>query len=80
MIGNVAEWCEDTWTGRYDEASPRPGDGLRESKHLRVRVARGGYFAGVAQISRSAFRLQMRAENPAPALGTRFVLALRLRP
>jgi formylglycine-generating enzyme required for sulfatase activity len=48
MLGNVFEWCENTWTDDYSEKSR-----AKASAH---RVSRGGSWSGVAQSVRAACR------------------------
>jgi len=54
VAGNVLEWCRDHY-GPYT-VPPAPGDGLRIHAGARLRVARGGSWAFVAQDARSANR------------------------
>lgn len=54
MHGNVWEWCRDHG-GKYLDAAPREGDGLRMHANT-TRVNRGGSFAFTAVHARSANR------------------------
>jgi hypothetical protein len=55
VLGNVWEWCRDRWSD-YDEATARPGDGLRTPRRSGSRAFRGGCFLNLAEDVRSAIR------------------------
>ncbi|MFO0980787.1 MAG: bifunctional serine/threonine-protein kinase/formylglycine-generating enzyme family protein [Planctomycetota bacterium] len=76
MLGNVSEWCMD-WYQRYDQSTPRPGDGLREKQSLAYRIQRGGSFALKANMARSAARAYESPEFKAPSTGVRAVKNLK---
>ncbi|MEL6793417.1 MAG: formylglycine-generating enzyme family protein, partial [Pseudomonadota bacterium] len=54
MLGNVYEWCEDTWTGDY--RVPRSQSAFAEGDAEADRVVRGGSWSGLAGRCRSAVR------------------------
>ncbi|MDX1381712.1 MAG: SUMF1/EgtB/PvdO family nonheme iron enzyme, partial [Xanthomonadales bacterium] len=65
MAGNVSEWVEDCWHDTYVRA---PGDGSAwVNPGCRLRVVRGGSWAGSPDQARSAFRIAA----PAGSTGTR---------
>ena len=55
MSGNVWEWTEDCWNGKYSSAST---DGSAwTAGDCSQRVVRGGSWSGDPQLLRSAFRV-----------------------
>jgi len=50
MLGNVWEWCQDTWRGDYDQRHP-------DDEPSANRVIRGGCWAYSARGVRAAYRL-----------------------
>jgi formylglycine-generating enzyme required for sulfatase activity len=73
MLGNVWEWCEDTWHDNYEGA---PADGtawMSDSLIQPLHVTRGGSWASDAHCCRSACRIT--ACGPASDVGFRLVLA-----
>jgi serine/threonine protein kinase/formylglycine-generating enzyme required for sulfatase activity len=44
MVGNVAEWCRDSFSSLAYVLTPRAGDGLRPVPEMQNRVVRGGSF------------------------------------
>ncbi len=50
MLGNVLEWCQDTWCARYDQAR-------QEDNESAARVIRGGSWGYSARYVRAAYRL-----------------------
>jgi formylglycine-generating enzyme required for sulfatase activity len=57
VIGNVWEWCRDTY-GPYTEPA-RIGDGLREPAQSRERILRGGDFNSTAEGARVTRRVNL---------------------
>jgi formylglycine-generating enzyme required for sulfatase activity len=53
MAGNVAEWVEDCYRGTYDGA---PSDGTARGGSCKARVVRGGGWASLPEMVRSAGR------------------------
>ncbi|HAV33380.1 MAG TPA: Sulphatase-modifying factor protein [Planctomycetaceae bacterium] len=49
MLGNVLEWCRDTWSVRYDKAR-------EEDSSSAIRVFRGGCWGSSARYVRAAYR------------------------
>jgi formylglycine-generating enzyme required for sulfatase activity len=72
MLGNVCEWCGDTWHDTYDGAWT---DGRAWEGRGRYRVIRGGGWIIPAGIFRCAFRLRLEPEFRDRFLGFRLVLA-----
>jgi formylglycine-generating enzyme required for sulfatase activity/uncharacterized caspase-like protein len=69
MLGNVWEWCEDTWHGSYSGA-PSSGSAWVDNGSP-LRVSRGGGFLDVAQHCRSANRYRLVPGLRADYLGFR---------
>jgi formylglycine-generating enzyme required for sulfatase activity len=55
MLGNVWEWCEDTWHDSY-KGGPADGSAWETDKPGAARVVRGGSWNYVARYCRCAFR------------------------
>lgn len=55
MLGNVWEWCEDTWHEDYDGA-PMDGSAWEDEKASAYRVVRGGSWRDFARLVRPACR------------------------
>ena len=69
MHGNVWEWVEDCWNGRYFDA---PFDGSAWlSGDCRARVIRGGSFNSPPQLLRSADRVKTETRTRSFSLGFR---------
>ncbi len=67
-MGNLSEWCRDTWES-YDTPA-RPGDGLRTGNET-YRVVRGSDFANSAAASLSASRRGYPEHVPPGTAGIR---------
>jgi formylglycine-generating enzyme required for sulfatase activity/serine/threonine protein kinase len=73
MLGNVTEWCVDSWAADYYRRSPRddprcPSDGSQQ------RTLRGGNWRSYSDNSRSAFRAGMPTHVRSDNMGFRVVL------
>jgi formylglycine-generating enzyme required for sulfatase activity len=64
MLGNVLEWCRDTWSDRYDKAR-------EEDSSSAIRVIRGGSWGSSAQSVRAAYRDGIHPGYRADDLGVR---------
>jgi eukaryotic-like serine/threonine-protein kinase len=62
MSGNVLEWCQDTYTNKYDRC---PSDGTAYEIRSSQRVTRGGSCGDIANNLRSADRWYATAGGPA---------------
>jgi len=75
MLGNVWEWCEDTWHASYDGA---PADGSAwaggATSH---RVVRGGSWSFNAAYLRAAYRSSYRQDTRRNSIGLRVVAVER---
>ncbi|NUP95327.1 MAG: SUMF1/EgtB/PvdO family nonheme iron enzyme, partial [Planctomycetaceae bacterium] len=69
MLGNVAEWCRDSWE-ELGGARPRAGDGLFEGSE-ETRVLRGGSFSHSPRSCRSSSRNGAMPSYVAPVWGAR---------
>ncbi len=65
VLGNVAEFCLDPWTGDHVNAKHRAIDGFREDGSGPYRVFRGGCLRDDPHRARSAARDFCPADNPA---------------
>jgi formylglycine-generating enzyme required for sulfatase activity len=82
MHGNVNQWCKD-WYGPYGDGPQRDPQGKvakeNESTKDWRRVVRGGCYQGAARACRSAYRIDLDADNrfnEAGLVGFRVVLRL----
>ncbi|MFN5908581.1 MAG: formylglycine-generating enzyme family protein [Planctomyces sp.] len=64
MLGNVLEWCRDTWSDRHDKAR-------EEDSSSALRVFRGGCWGNSAQRVRAAYRLGLHPGSRDIVLGFR---------
>lgn len=69
MVGNLWEWCRDSWGPLFDPA--RAGDGLRAGRDERQAAVRGGSFEGTAASARSANRAGVSRDQRHHVLGAR---------
>jgi len=76
MLGNVDEWCEDTWHDDYEGA---PTDGSAWVEGGEGRVSRGGVWLSSAWYCRCAYRGYWLPDRRNRYLGFRLVLAPRSR-
>jgi len=75
MLGNVYEWCEDTWHSSY-EGAPTNGSAW-VSSGASSRVLRGGSWYYYARYCRSANRNSYSAGNRHNSLGFRLARSVR---
>jgi len=73
MIGNVWEWCEDTWHDGYKNA---PSDGSAWMGRAPARVLRGGSCFNIPSVCRSAYRLRIAPGRRDCDVGIRVVVDL----
>ncbi|MFN0036384.1 MAG: formylglycine-generating enzyme family protein, partial [Saprospiraceae bacterium] len=76
MSGNVWEWCEDDWHGKYDGA-PDNGSAWIDSPRGSNRVHRGGSWLNGAQYCRAASRGRWPPGYRNRNLGFRLALSLQ---
>ncbi|NDK36782.1 formylglycine-generating enzyme family protein, partial [Rhodovulum sulfidophilum] len=69
MHGNVDEWCQDHWSGNYEE--PRSQAAFQSSSGGPSRVIRGGSWLNYARSCRSAFRGRVAPDYRYDILGFR---------
>ncbi|MDR1075694.1 MAG: formylglycine-generating enzyme family protein [Xanthomonadaceae bacterium] len=71
MEGNVSEWVSDCWHSNYRRA---PGDGASWfNPGCRLRVARGGFWAGAPFQARSSWRFSVDSDITSSRVGFRVV-------
>ncbi|MCP3883117.1 MAG: formylglycine-generating enzyme family protein, partial [Sulfitobacter sp.] len=70
MLGNVFEWCQDSWHESYDGA-PVDGSARESDEAGAARVVRGGSWDGVAWYCRCAYRYGFRPGSRVYYLGFR---------
>jgi len=75
MIGNVWEWCEDTWHDAYKKA-PSDGSAWVGGEDIR-RVLRGGSWVNLPHRCRSSYRRGSGPENRLNNSGFRVVVDLK---
>ena len=69
MLGNVWEWCEDSWMRPYSKKSQ--SDPLFTHTGDGIRVIRGGSWRNAAQYVRAAFRYKPKSKDRHDNLGFR---------
>ena len=74
MLGNVSEWCRDTYRSRYEPLVDEPGDGLQSGGT--DRVFRGGSWYTILPYCRAAFRNYTIPSGRNMALGVRVALSV----
>ncbi len=71
LHGNLWEWCRDRY-GYFQDATPRPGDGLLEYAEAdELYPVRGGTFKYPSRYGRSARRVKVPPDSREPDLGVR---------
>jgi formylglycine-generating enzyme required for sulfatase activity len=78
MIGNVAEWTEDCWTGSY-VGRPKDGSAWTWLGGCERRVLRGGGWVSSPERSRSGYHGEAPATDRADYIGFRVALDLDRR-
>ncbi|MEZ4599570.1 MAG: SUMF1/EgtB/PvdO family nonheme iron enzyme [Syntrophotaleaceae bacterium] len=74
MLGNVGEWCRDSWHADYHQA---PGDGRAwTAPDSPFKVVRGGSWSSDPKTSRSAERLALKSTLSRENVGFRLVREL----
>ena len=76
ILGNVMEWCEDTYTNSYNQI---PLDGKPFTKESRTKVARGGSWRHPIKFCRCAFRDKFQKDKKYDFIGFRPVKTIILR-
>jgi formylglycine-generating enzyme required for sulfatase activity len=76
MIGNVWEWCEDDWHNDY-RGAPTDGSAWIDAPRGGGRVLRGGSWATVTKLCRSASRFHYLPDRRSEHFGFRAVLFYR---
>ena len=71
MIGNVSEWCRDSFSSLAYLLTPQPGDGLRPVPEMSVRPTRGGSFEEAPLKATSAARSSPRHDLRSNSIGVR---------
>jgi formylglycine-generating enzyme required for sulfatase activity len=74
ILGNVWEWCEDTWHPNY-EGAPSDGSAWIGDRSDR-RIVRGGSWSGDADVLRCAQRRWVNGHNRMTNVGLRVALSL----
>jgi len=69
MLGNIAEWCRERWSGYFTPW--RVGDGQREVTSFDRRVVRGGSFVFPVESTRAAYRPGWEQNHRASFIGVR---------
>jgi formylglycine-generating enzyme required for sulfatase activity len=72
LHGNVSEWCEDTWSKNYQNASV-DGKARTKGKYPGKRVFRGGSWYDNPGSCRSAFRYAWVTDDVSSTIGFRIV-------
>ncbi len=73
VLGNVAEWCRDSWAAY--SVTPRPGDALRaDDARAALRLVRGGDYQSMSGAVRSGARAALSPGDARPTVGFRPVL------
>lgn len=71
MLGNVAEWCEDTYSENYENS---PADGTADTTgNLKIRILRGGFFNDLSYRLRLTRRDRLSGEIRRSQNGLRIV-------
>ncbi|MCP5112106.1 MAG: formylglycine-generating enzyme family protein, partial [bacterium] len=70
MLGNVYEWCQDSWHGNYEDA-PTDGRAWESDQAGAGRVVRGGSGYDDARLCRSAYRAGSLPDGRGEDLGFR---------
>jgi formylglycine-generating enzyme required for sulfatase activity len=62
LHGNIYEWCQDTWHDNY-EGAPTDGSAWVDGGYSDQKVIRGGSWNNIPRDCRSAYRLNLNADN-----------------
>jgi formylglycine-generating enzyme required for sulfatase activity len=73
MLGNVSEWCHNTYDANYFAQFPTAGD----SRPNAPRTARGGSFRDVSVACRPSFRSKTDPSARTPEIGFRVVCTVK---
>ena len=72
MHANVLEWCQDTWHDSYTSA-PTDGSAWIEQDDKSLRIVRGGSWANIPMVCRSASRGKYYPNYKNDAFGLRMI-------
>ena len=76
VLGNVSEWCRDSFEDDLGSYPPRGGDGLAVPKLMTRRSVRGGSYLGLPTDQRLSARRQFAPLDSRPDVGVRAARAL----
>ncbi len=78
MLGNVWEWCQDSWLRKYADAPL--ADPLYKKKGAAFRVFRGGGWGDSSRCARAAYRFALRSSVRNGNLGFRCLSSVEPSP
>ncbi|MEZ5964030.1 MAG: bifunctional serine/threonine-protein kinase/formylglycine-generating enzyme family protein [Planctomycetota bacterium] len=79
MVGNVAEWCRDSFSSLAYLLPPRAGDGLRPVPEMQARAVRGGAYDALPRSGSSAVRRPVSFNTRSDNIGLRAIRRVELR-